>query len=141
MKKESLGAIIRDRRREFSLSQRALAQKLGVKGSYVAYLEGGRRRPSFALITRLADVLALDRQRLFFLSHPEAAAMVRTNGASSEGGGAWKKFAANRALVTRHRITPRELKVLREVGRLGPVASPGQFIFILNSIRQAMEPE
>ncbi len=37
---------MRELRTRTGLSQRALAEKLGVKSSYIAYLESGRRHPS-----------------------------------------------------------------------------------------------
>ena len=40
-------------RTEFNLMQRELAEMLGIQGSYVSYLEAGRRYPSGALIERL----------------------------------------------------------------------------------------
>ncbi|MGH7813825.1 MAG: helix-turn-helix domain-containing protein [Candidatus Binataceae bacterium] len=142
MKKESFGAIVRDRRHELSLTQRGLARELDVKASYIAYLENGQRRPSLALLGRIAAALDLDRRRLFALSHPEAAAMLAAPPPSNgDRGGAWRKFSANRALLARHKVTAPELKVLKQVSTLGQAASAGQFVFILNSIRQAMEPE
>ena len=72
MKKETLGQVLKQRRAAYALTQRELARKLGVKASHVAYLENGRRRPSLSLLSRLANTLDLDRQRLFLLVHPEA---------------------------------------------------------------------
>ena len=38
-------------------------------------------------------------------------------------------------------MSPRELKVLSQVNLLGKIAAPRHFLFILNSIRQAVEEE
>jgi hypothetical protein len=51
--------------------------------------------------------------------------------------GAWQRFVSNKALLSRHAVTAREFKVLKQVSMLEQVAHPGHFIFILNAIRQA----
>ncbi|WP_333651064.1 hypothetical protein [Candidatus Binatus sp.] len=53
----------------------------------------------------------------------------------------WRKFVSDRGALVRHKVTSRELKVLRSVSMLGRVSSPNQFLFILNAIRQAVEEE
>jgi hypothetical protein len=50
-------------------------------------------------------------------------------------------LAGNEGLLARHQIKPRELEVLSQVNLLGKVTAPGQFVFILNAIRQAVEEE
>jgi len=143
MKKNSLGFMLRDRREEMRLTQRQLAAKLGVKASHIAYLENGRRRPSLSLLRRIADVLGLDKETIFLLAHPEAKYLLsdRTadEGKAERPDHAWRKFAADRALLNRNRVKPSELRVLRQVSTLGPISSPRHFLFVLNSIRQAVE--
>jgi transcriptional regulator with XRE-family HTH domain len=63
------------------LIQRQLAEMLRVKGSHVAYLENGRRKPSRALLKRLADVLELNRWQLFLLAQPEAKSLLSSSAA------------------------------------------------------------
>jgi ribosome-binding protein aMBF1 (putative translation factor) len=41
-----LGELVRNRRAGLGLTQRSLAQKLGVEASHVAFIESGRRKPS-----------------------------------------------------------------------------------------------
>jgi transcriptional regulator with XRE-family HTH domain len=144
MKKETLGQVLKQRREAYALTQRELARKLGVKASHVAYLENGRRRPSLSLLARLADTLELNKQRLFLLTHPEAEGILGTQrnaSAAKRPENAWRKFAGNRGILARHKVTSEELKVLQRVSMLGRVSSPSQFLFILNSIRQAVEEE
>jgi transcriptional regulator with XRE-family HTH domain len=144
MKKKTLGQLIKQQRDAYDLTQRELASKLGVKASHIAYLENGRRKPSLALLTRIADTLGLDEQRLFLLAHPEARSMVtagREEPTASVPDAAWRQFSKDRALLARNRITPREMKVLQQVNLLGRVSGPRQYLFILNSIRQAVEEE
>ena len=144
MKKETLGQVLKQRREAYALTQRELARKLGVKASHVAYLENGRRRPSLSLLTRLADTLELDKQRLFLLTHPEAEGILgsrREATSAKRPENAWRKFADNRGMLARHKVTADELKVLQKVSMLGRISAPSQFLFILNSIRQAVEEE
>jgi len=144
MKKETLGQVLKQRRGAYAYTQRELARKLGVKASHVAYLENGRRRPSLSLLSRIADTLELDKRRLFLLAHPEAHWIVgerREASPAKRREDAWRKFAGDRGTLARHKVTARELKVLKTVNMLGRVSSPGQFLFILNSIRQAVEEE
>jgi transcriptional regulator with XRE-family HTH domain len=144
MKKKTLGQVLKQQRAAFALTQRELAHKLGVKASHVAYLENGRRRPSLSLLSRIADTLRLDKQQLFLLAHPEARSLVSARAerpARNHRDQAWREFARDRALLARNRVTPRELRVLHQVNLLGRISSPRQYLFILNSIRQAVEEE
>jgi len=144
MKKKTLGQVIKQQRAAFSLTQRELARKLGVKASHVAYLENGRRRPSLSLVGRIADTLGLDKQLLFLLAHPEAKSLIAARprpARANRTDHAWRAFARDRALLARNKVTGRELKVLQRINLLGRVSSPRQYLFILNSIRQAVEEE
>ena len=142
--RSALGDVLQKRRHALGMTQRELAERLGVKGAHVAYLEGGRRRPSLGLLGRIAEVLGLDREQLFALAHPEVSSIFgrkRQPTASAARGAAWAEFKKNRALRTRHQINARELKVLSQVNLLGKISSPRHFMIILNAIRQAVEEE
>ncbi len=143
MKKKTLGEVLKARREAMGLTQRELAAKLGVKASHVAYLENGRRRPSLSLLGRLANVLSLEKEPLFLLAHPEARALLgnRQVAPTSRPDNAWRRFLGDRALLARYKVTPREVRVLKQVNLLGRVSSPRQFLFILNSIRQAVDDD
>src|SRR5580704_11996483 len=140
--KKTLGQVLKDRRALLGLTQRELALKLGVKPSHVAYLETNRRGPSLGLLSRIADVLGLPKESLFVLAHPEASSLLgapRDVAPRQEQDQAWQEFAGNEALLARHQVMPRELKVLSQVNLLGKITAPRQFVFILNAIRQAVE--
>ena len=144
MVKKTLGDVIKERRGVLRWTQRELALKLGVKPSHVAYLEMNRRRPSLALLSRLADVLDLSKESLFVLAHPEANSLVsaaRKAAPHQDHDQVWKEFADNKGLLARHQVKPNELKVLSQVNLLGKISAPRQFVFILNAIRQAVEDE
>jgi transcriptional regulator with XRE-family HTH domain len=142
--KKTLGQVLKGRRALLGLTQRELALKLGVKPSHVAYLETNRRGPSLGLLSRIADVLGLPEESLFVLAHPEASSLLgppRNAGPQQEQDHAFQKFAGNEALLARHQVKPRELKVLSQVNLLGKITAPRQFVFILNAIREAVEEE
>ena len=61
-KKESpFGQVIRERRRQ-------LARRIKTSTPYIGHLEGGKRHPSERIVSRLAEVLGLERRELFLLA-------------------------------------------------------------------------
>ena len=143
MKKKTLGEVLKERRELMALTQRQLAAKLGVKASHVAYLENGRRRPSLSLLRRLAEVLGLDKESTFLLAHPEARDLVSHNKVdhARRTENVWRNFLNDRSVIARYHIKPGEMRILKQVNMLGRVSSPRQFLFILNSIRQAVDQD
>jgi transcriptional regulator with XRE-family HTH domain len=140
MTKKKPGTLIREARNSLKLTQRDLASMVGVKASHIAYIESEQRNPSLALLRRLADTLGLNRRELLFMIHPEARQLTEEQAAPENGGGkpdGWRHFSTNQALLRRHNVTPAELKVLKQVNGLAPVANPRDFLFVLNSIRMA----
>src|SRR6266852_6330116 len=69
----TFGVLLEKKRRELSLSRQALADRLGVSPSHIAWLERGNRAPSLTMFQRLADALNLDAQQIFLLVRPAAA--------------------------------------------------------------------
>ncbi len=55
----SLGKNLRALRNERNLSQRKLAQRVGVRGSTIALYESGERYPSIPMLIRLAKELGV----------------------------------------------------------------------------------
>ena len=141
--KKTLGQVLKTRREALCLSQRELARRLGVKASHVGYLETCRRRPSLSLLSRLADVLGLEREPLFLLAHPEAKALLTRSepARAREPDHSWRTFSRDKALLMRNKVTKGELRVLSQVNTLGNISSPRHYLFILNAIRQAVDEE
>ena len=115
-----------------------MASRVGVRANYIGYLERGMRRPSTNVLVKLAKVLDLDREELFFLAHPQVRTFIRTEGPDPNKP-AWDRFRADKRLHTRQGITHQELKVLQNVSSLGEVRSPRDYLFILQAIRQALQ--
>lgn len=137
MNKKTAGATIKEARDGLRMTQRVLAKEVGVKASHIAYIENGQRKPSLALLRRLANVLDLNPRELLFLTHPDAKFLTDGVESTTEKRDSWQRFASNRALIKRHNITRAELKVLKQVTLLGNISNPRNFLFILNSIRLA----
>jgi len=142
MNKKTLGTVVKEGRDALRLTQRGLAELVGVKASHIAYIENGHRNPSLALLRRLADALGLNRKELLFLSHPDAKYLMdEEDGAARKRDDAWQQFTSNRAALRRHNVTRAEIKVLKQVALLEHVSHPRHFLFILNAIRQAGDRE
>ena len=131
------GQSIKARREGLRLTQRSLADKLGVEASHVAFIESGRRKPSLRLVARMADILGLDRQDVLIQAHPEAKELISEPKADPNKTGApgWQKFINNQELLARHHVTSRELRTLEQLSLLGSVRSPKAFLAILTLIR------
>jgi transcriptional regulator with XRE-family HTH domain len=143
-RKKTLGALLRKQRAARQLTQRQLAAMLGVQAAHIAYLEQDRRRPSLSLLSRIAEVLELDSASLILLSHPEARSFIvarRPLSSTARKDQAWREFKGNKGLLAQHRVSKNELQVLSKVALLGKITAPRSFLFILNSIRQAVEDE
>jgi transcriptional regulator with XRE-family HTH domain len=132
-----LGEVVRNHREGLSLTQRELAQKIGVEASHIAFIESGRRKPSLNLVARLADALGLDRQTLFILAHPEARALVAEAKAETprKATPSWQRFIKSHELLARYHVTDRELRALERLSLLGTVHSAREFLAILTLIR------
>jgi transcriptional regulator with XRE-family HTH domain len=74
----TFGSSIKGQRFALGLTQRELASELGVKASYISYLEKDQRRPSITVLNRLGEVLGLERSELLMLAYPETREMVNS---------------------------------------------------------------
>ena len=59
--------ILRDRRAQAGMSQRALAQHLGVTPASVCYYESGKRMPSMLTLMKIKNVLGFSMRDCFKL--------------------------------------------------------------------------
>jgi len=136
----TLGSSVKNQRTALGLTQRELATELGVKASYISYIEKDQRRPSISVLSRLGEVLGLARGELLMLAYPETRDIIdgHSGRAAEKRRNVWKEFAGNRALIREYHISAAELGVLRRVSMLGTVATPRDFLFVLAAIRQAL---
>jgi transcriptional regulator with XRE-family HTH domain len=136
-KERSFGQVIRERRRQLDLTQDEVAHRIKTSTPYVGHLESAKRHPSDKILTRLAEVLGLDRRELFFLANPRAQALLSTE-TESTSASAWDDFKKNDQLRRVHSISNDEMEMLSRVALLGDVRSPRDFIYILNTVRHAV---
>ncbi len=135
----NLSDALKNWRNAVGLTQRQVAQEIGVKPSYVAYLEAGERQPSLSLALKLAGLMKADPVKICVAAHPELGEILSNEPKPpSSQNDTWKRFITEAALIKRHHITEEELGVLKEVNRLVKVKKPRNLLFILNSIRQAL---
>jgi transcriptional regulator with XRE-family HTH domain len=142
LNRKNVGRALRARRWELGLSQRELAKAIGVKSSHVAYIETGQRYPSVSLVKQMADRLGFDPWELFLAFNPEVRRLFEHHSqvrAAEPKKGSWEQFVSDRALLKRHHITPRELRVLRQVDSLQHFSRPEYFLLVLGVIRAAGE--
>jgi transcriptional regulator with XRE-family HTH domain len=136
-KDRNFGQVIRERRRQLDLTQEEVAHRIKTSTPYVGHLESGKRHPSDKILTRLAEVLGLDRRELFFLANPRAQALLSPETESSTIP-AWEDFRKNEQLRRVHSISNEEMEMLSRVALLGEVRSARDFIYILNTVRHAV---
>jgi transcriptional regulator with XRE-family HTH domain len=136
-----LGELLRDRRAALRLTQRSLAEKLGVEATHLALIEGGRRKPSLKLVVRIADSLGLNRQDVLLLAHPEARALLfgRDSEPRRRPPLSWRRFIKNNALLVRYQVTKPELEILEHLSLLGTAISIKEFLAVLMLIRDIPE--
>ena len=136
-KEPSFGQVIRERRRQLGLTQEEVARGIKTSTPFVGHLESGKRHPSHKTLTRLAEVLGLDRRELFFLANPRALALVSPD-IKSKIDSSWDDFRKNEQLRRVHNIASDEMEMLSQVALLGGVPSSRDFIYILNTVRHAV---
>ena len=136
-KGRTFGQIIRERRRQLDLTQEEIARRINTSTPYVGHLESGKRHPSDRVVTKLAEVLGLDKRELFFLANPGARALVHslTQGNSTS---AWEDFRKDDRLKRIHNISSDEMEMLSRVALMGDVASSRDFVYILTTVRHAL---
>jgi hypothetical protein len=79
----------------------------------------------------------LNPSELFFLANPGTRVLISEQPKSS-GLSAWDAFVRDEKARKIHNITDQEMETLSRVARMGDVQGPRDFIFILNTIRQAL---
>src|SRR5215467_14973769 len=122
-KERTFGQVIRERRRQLDLTQEEVARRIRTSTPYVGHLESGKRHPSDKIVTRLAEVLGLDRRELFFLANPRAQALL-TPEPEGDAKSAWEDFRKDEQLRRIHNISNDEMEMLARVALLGEVRSP-----------------
>jgi transcriptional regulator with XRE-family HTH domain len=140
MVKATFGEVIRERRRQMNLTQREVANRVGASTPYIGHLESDKRHPSEEIVARLAEVLGFECKELFFLANPKAHAIVASQ-AETSASSAWEEFRRSEQLRTSMRVTSQEMEMLSRVALMGEVRSTRDFLYILNTVRQALNSQ
>jgi transcriptional regulator with XRE-family HTH domain len=136
-KDRTFGQVIRDRRRQLDLTQQEIARRIKTSTPYVGHLESSKRHPSDKVLSRLAEVLGLDRRELFFLANPRAVELLKANDTENKKP-AWEEFRKDDRIRRTYNITTDEMEMLSSVATMGDVGSPRDFVYILQTIRHAL---
>jgi transcriptional regulator with XRE-family HTH domain len=137
-KSRTFGEVLRRRRRELDLTQGELANMIDTSTPYVGLLESDQRHPSDAIVTKLADALGLERGELFFLANPDTRELLKNENEPPKLNSAWEAFRADQRLHRLHNVTTEEMGMLSRVALMGEIGSPREFVYILNTVRQAL---
>lgn len=100
-----LGEFIRDQRTAAQLSVRALAERAGVSNPYLSQVERGLRRPSAAILARIAEGLSLSTETLLTRAGLLPEREQPTGGVEA-------------AVLADPRLTPRQQQLLLETYRM-----------------------
>jgi transcriptional regulator with XRE-family HTH domain len=131
--------MIHARRRQLELTQKELASRAKISLAYVQFIESGERRPSATIITRLTKVLHFDGREVFFLARPRARAILGP-GSAKPVRSAWEQFRRDDRVRRLHSISDEEMETLSCMALLGEVRSAREFIYVLNAVRNAINP-
>src|SRR6202162_763008 len=137
-KDRSFGAVIRDRRRQLDLTQEEVARRIKTSTPYVGHLESGKRHPSDKIVSRLCEVLGLDRRELFFLANPRAQALLTPPREEVVDNSAWEDFRKNEQTRRLYNINNEEIEALSRVALMGEVLLKRDFIYILITLRKGL---
>ena len=135
-KTQSFGRVIRERRRQLDLTQEEVARRIKTSVPYIGHLEAGKRHPSQKVVVKLSDALKLDAGELFLLANPKVGPLI-SEPQKADATPAWTAFVKDVRLRKIHNITDEEMETLSRVAKMGDFQSPRDFIFIVNTIRQA----
>jgi len=136
-KERTFGQVIRERRRQLDLTQQEVGRRIRTSTPYVGHLESGKRHPSDKVLSRLAEVLALDRRELFFLANPGTVELLKTRDGSGKRS-AWDEFRKDDRLRRNLGITTDEMDLLSRVASMGEIPTPREFVYVLTTVRHVL---
>src|ERR1700722_11436841 len=100
-KERTFGQVTRDRLRQLDLTQQEVARRIKTSTPYVGHLESSKRHPSDKVLSRLAEVLGLDRRELFFMANPRAVELLKMNETDNKRP-AWEEFRKDERIRRAH---------------------------------------
>jgi DNA-binding XRE family transcriptional regulator len=116
-----------------------VADIIGVNASHIANIEGNKRKPSMFVLSKIASLINVDMRAMYILVWPEAGELVGQTEQTTQID-AWPLFSENHSVLRRWSVSNSEMRFLRRFNQLGVVARPESYLFVLNSVRQAIAP-
>lgn len=135
------GNTIYRRRKALGLTQEALAEKVGVKPTYIGYLERGKRHASPRIAGALAEHLSLNKAYLFLLSEPHVREFLNVSDEAYEIQGeplpqSLLDLEGDTALRLAHHIGDEEMTVLKRCAFLGETTGKQDWVFFWETIQR-----
>lgn len=106
-----LGEFIRDQRTSAQLSVRGLAERAGISNPYLSQVERGLRRPSAAILARIAEGLSLSTETLL-----SRAGLLPERDPGPQ--------PVEQAILADDRLSPRQQQLLVETYRMFVASAP-----------------
>ncbi len=140
----TFGDIIYRRRKALNMTQEALAEKVGVKPTYIGYLERGKRHASPRIAGALADHLGLNRSYLFLASNPVIRDFLNINEETYELSEqplpqSLLDLRDDKSLREMHKISDDEIENLTRLSFLGEARDKFDYVLLLQVIRRVFE--
>lgn len=141
----SFGEIIYRRRKALNMTQEVLADKVGVKPTYIGYLERSKRHPSPRIAGLLADVLGLNRSYLFLASNPVVRDFLNINDQDHTLEGevlpsTLDALIKDQEVRSTHAISDDDINTLKRMAFLGDPAHKLDYVLLLQVIRKCFGP-
>ena len=126
------------------MTQEALAEKVGVKPTYIGYLERGKRHASPRIAASLAEHLGLNKSYLFLASNPVIREFLEINEDTYELEHlplpqSLIDLTNDKELRKQHEITDEEIEKLKKLAFLGEPRDKFDYILLLQMIRRIFE--
>lgn len=137
----TFGDIIYRRRKALSLTQEELADKVGVKPTYIGYLERGKRRPGPRIVSALAEHLNLNKSYLYLAANPTVKDFLRINEETNEIAErpipqALIELREDRPIRDFFKITDDELVNLVKLDFLGQAKTKQDYVLLIQTLRK-----
>ena len=137
----TFGSIVYRRRKALNMTQETLAEKVGVRATYIGYLERDKRHASPRITGLLADHLGLNRSYLFLASNPEIKEFLSINEDTYELAEpvlpqSLLEFKGDEALQSAHGITDAELEMVEKLAFLGEPRDKMDYVLLVQMIRR-----
>lgn len=140
----NFGEIIFRRRKALGMTQEALAEKVGVKPTYIGYLERGKRHASPRIAGLLAEHLGLNKSYLYLASNPVVREFLPINDETYELTErplpqSMIDLKADQDLRKIHSITDEEITKLERLAFLGEPRNKFDYVMLLQVFRRVFE--